>query len=130
VIVACSTGMGAWVYGSPAAALARLRGELITVTPGYVDFGSGQPGDVLEATVEVTNWTDRPIRLIGGTSDCSCVATTGLPITLQPGETRTILVHLKIRQSQPGAFTRIAELWADYDNPRTIIRFRVGCRVE
>jgi len=129
VIVACLAGMGTWVYGSPEAALARLRGESLTVTPGYVDFGSGHPGDKLEATVKVRNWTDRPIRLMGGTSDCSCVVTTGLPITLQPGETRTIPVRLKLRQSQPGTFTRIAELWTDYDNQRTI-RFRVGCHVD
>jgi hypothetical protein len=129
VIVACSVGVGAWVYGSPQAALARLRGESITVTPGYLEFGSGHPGDMREATAEVRNWTDRPVRLIGGTSDCSCVVTSSLPIKLKPGETHTILVRMQIRESQPGAFTRNVELWTDYDNQRKI-RFRLGCRVE
>jgi hypothetical protein len=75
VIFASLAGMGAWVYGSPEAALARLRGQSLTVNYGYVDCGIGKPGESLEGTVAVSNWTDHPFLLYGGTSDCSCVAT-------------------------------------------------------
>jgi hypothetical protein len=120
---------GIWFTGSPEAALARLRGESITVNPGYLDFGIGQPGSGLEATVEVRNWTDHPVRLLGGTSDCSCVTTTGLPIIIPPRDSVSIPLWLKVRQSQPGLFTREAQLWTDCDSQQTV-RFCVGCRVQ
>ncbi len=123
------SGVGIWFAGSPGAALAKLRGESITVHPGYVDFGIGQPGGKLEATVEVRNWTDRPVRIIGGTSDCSCVTTTGLPVIVQPRDSVSIPLWLKVRQSQPGLFTREVELWTDCDSQQTV-RCRVGCRVQ
>lgn len=129
VIIAGSLGMGAWVYGSPEAALARLRGEAIAVKPEFVDCGSGKPGEYLEAGIEVYNWSDRPVRLYGGTSDCSCVATKGLPLTIPPGESRPIPVIVKVPRSTPGAFTRNAELFTDSEKQRKI-RLRVGCHVE
>src|SRR5438874_738097 len=52
-ILLALTGVGSWIYGSPAAALSHLRGESLTVSPDYLDFGSGKPGDVIERTVTV-----------------------------------------------------------------------------
>jgi hypothetical protein len=131
-LLAAAVSIGAWLYGSPEVALAQLRGGSISVSSGYVDFGVGHSGDVLEAQVEVRNWTKEPIKLIGGTSNCSCITTRGLPVTLAPGETRAIPVQVKIRQSEPGILTRTVELWAESDNQGTIrtIRFRAGYRVE
>jgi hypothetical protein len=129
VIVACLAGMGTWVYGSPEAALARLRGESVVVKPEYVDCGTGKPGDTLESVIDVHNWSDLPIRVYGGTSDCSCIATKGLPLTLPRGESRTIPVILRVSRSAPGAFTRYAELFTDCEKQRTI-RLHVGCQVE
>jgi methylamine utilization protein MauE len=85
VIIACLTCIGSWVYGSPEAALARLRGESVVVKPEYVDCGTGKPGDTLEAAIDIHNWSDHPLRIYGATSDCSCLATKGLPITIPPG---------------------------------------------
>ncbi len=121
--------MSAWVYGSPEAALARLRGESVVVKPEYVDCGVGKPGDILEAVIEVHNWSDRAVRIYGGTSDCSCVTTKRLPVNIPPGESRTIPVVLKVPRSAAGAFTRFAALFSDYEKQR-IIRFRAGCRVQ
>jgi len=82
VLLATLTVMGAWYAGSPIAALARLRGESVSVSNSYVDFGAGHPGDQLEATITVYNWTEEPVRIIGGTSDCSCTALADLPSVL------------------------------------------------
>jgi hypothetical protein len=129
--VALTSGLmalaGSLLFGSVEAAIAKLRGESITVTP-YVDFGAGKPGETLEATATVTNYTDAPVRLIGGTSDCSCVTTSHLPLTILPGESQTVVVHLRIPAATPGAFTRVAELWTDHDRQRSL-RVRIGCRV-
>lgn len=128
VLLTALTALAAWVYHSPAAALARLRGEALTVTPSYVDFGQGEAGQVLEATVEVRNWTDNPIRLIGGTSDCSCVVTDSLPATIPAGEAKVVTIRLKLPRSNAGVLTRTAELWTDCDRQRSI-RLLAGCRV-
>ena len=128
VILLVITGIGSWIYGSPAAALARLRGEAVTVSSDYVDFGSGSPHQVLETSVEVQNWSDRPVQLIGGTSDCSCVTTSDLPLVIPPGESRPVGMQLTIPGAAPGAFTRAAELWTDHPVQQTI-RLQVGCQV-
>ncbi|HEY1378500.1 MAG TPA: DUF1573 domain-containing protein [Gemmataceae bacterium] len=125
VILVFLTGIGAVLYGSPAAALARLRGDTITVSTDYLDFGAVSAGKVVERSVDVQNWTDRPVRLIGGTSDCSCVTTSDLPLTVPPGEARAVTIRMKAPPTKPGAVTRVAELWTDHPDRRTV-RIRVG----
>ena len=39
VLLVGLTAAATVVYGSPAAALARLRGEVVTVSDTYLDFG-------------------------------------------------------------------------------------------
>jgi hypothetical protein len=56
---------GTLVFGSVEASLARLRGQPIGF-PEYVDFGTMRPGTAIEREVEITNYTDRPIRLSVG----------------------------------------------------------------
>lgn len=128
-IIASATGIGAWVYGSPEAALARLRGEALTVDRGFIDCGAGKPGETLEASIVVRNWTDHPVRIYGGTSDCSCVATKGLPLTIPAGGAAVVPVRMRVPQSVPGAFTRRAELITDCKE-QPVIRLRLGCHVE
>lgn len=122
------TGIATRVYGSPEVALARLRGELITVSTPYADFGRGQPGEVRDAVVEVRNWTDVPVRLIGGTSDCSCVTTANLPIVLPPATRVPLTVRLKFPDTHAGGMTRAAVLWTDCDRQKKV-QFLVGCEV-
>ena len=81
---------GSLAYGSPQAALARLRGDKLTAEPSFIDFGAIESGQTFDTSIAVRNWTDRPIRLVGGTSDCSCIATDGLPATIEPGEVQSI----------------------------------------
>ena len=64
---------GIMLFGSVDATIARLRNEPLSVYPSVVDFGVGKPGELLETTLEIGNWTDRPVRLIGGTVDCTCL---------------------------------------------------------
>jgi len=76
---------GSWVYGSPTAALARLRSDTLIVEPAYLDLGTMPAGERQEAPLTVSNWSDRPLRLIGGTSDCTCTTLSDLPVTIPPG---------------------------------------------
>ena len=112
-------GLASLTYGSPEAALARLRDESVSVRPGIADVGRGEPGQILEAAVEIVNRTDRPIRVFGGTSDCSCIATNDLPLTLAAGEARQVSVRIRLPES-PGLFNRKAFYWTDCDDARTV----------
>jgi hypothetical protein len=69
VILVGLAGLASWLFGSPDAALAHIRGERISLYPRLVDVGTGAPGESREAAFEVVNRTDHPIRLIGGAKD-------------------------------------------------------------
>src|SRR5262249_23136748 len=71
-LLALSTGSLIFAFGSLERAVTWVRGEDISVSTAHVDFGEGEPGEPLESAVEIRNWSSRPVRLIGGTSDCSC----------------------------------------------------------
>jgi hypothetical protein len=122
------TAAGAGVYGSPDAALARLRGESLVVDP-YLDLGAGKPGDDLEAIATARNISDHPIRLYGGTSDCSCTVVDDLPVTIPPGGSAPIGIHLHVPSSDNGRLTRKVFLRTD-DPGQPTVRFAIGCRVE
>jgi len=113
-VFAAILAIGVALYGSPSAALANLRGDTLTVDRSHLDFGHGKPGDVLMQQVTVTNWTGGPLRIIGGTADCSCVTTSDLPITLQAGEAKAISIEYRVPQTdKSGVTNRTAMLMTD-----------------
>jgi hypothetical protein len=69
VVLGALAGLAALFFGTPDAALARLRGERISLYPRLIDVGTGPPGETREEAVEVVNRTAEPIRLIGGAVD-------------------------------------------------------------
>jgi hypothetical protein len=123
-------GVAVVAFGSLDDALAALRGESLWVEPAYVDFGAGVPDDVLTAAVTITNRSASPVRLIGGTSDCSCFTTKDLPVTIPPSERVQVEILLKVPSSSKGGLmNRHVEFLTDSpDHPR--VRLRVGCLVK
>ena len=69
LVLLALAGVATHFYGSPEGALARLRGERISLYPRTVDVGAGVPGEERTASVEVVNRTNHPVRLIGGAPD-------------------------------------------------------------
>jgi hypothetical protein len=130
VVLTCGllVAAGSLFFGSVEAANAKLRGESLSVTP-YVDFGSGKPGQTLEATATVTNYTDEPVRLIGGTTDCTCATVEDFPLTIPPGERASFHVRLNVISKAGGQFTRVVTVRTDCPS-RPVLQFRIGCRVE
>jgi hypothetical protein len=113
----------AWLVlqgGSPAAALARLRGETVSVDPAATDLGRGERGEKRTFPVTLTNNTNRVIRVVGGTSDCSCVATDGLPVDLEPGAAHAIDVRVTFRGSA-GRFQNRFVLHTGDDKLKTLL---------
>jgi hypothetical protein len=114
-------------YGSIDTALASLRNERLSVSPWLVDVGEGAPGETREAAVELTNRTDEPIRVIGGTADCSCTVLGDLPVTIAPGESQSITIQMRLPKSE-GVFSRKAKLTID-DQGFKQVGFRLTGRI-
>ncbi len=123
VILGLFAAIGTLAFGSPAAALGYLRGERLSVEPRLVDVGEGYIGEQKQVVVQLRNWTDKRIRVVGGTADCSCLVTGELPVTVEPGERcpLTVMVWMK---GPPGQFTRSVNLLT-HDEHFRIISFRL-----
>jgi hypothetical protein len=127
-LTALAIAGGTIAYGSHQAALARLRGDAIVIEPGILDLDVLEKDQSFDAAVTVKNWTDKPVRVIGGTSDCSCVATLDLPVVIEPGHEKAIAVRVVAKANEPGVITRWVLLWTDDDQQRVLpfgITFRV-----
>jgi hypothetical protein len=119
-VSAASIGLASLAFGSTDAALARLRGERVSIQPRLVDVGEGQAGQTLETVVEVVNRMDHPLTILGGSSDCSCVTTKDLPVRLAPGEARQVSVQVRLPGSS-GFFNRKAYFWTDCGGTHQIV---------
>jgi hypothetical protein len=107
-------------WGNPADALAWMRGESVTVEPEASDLGAGRIGEERAFRVRLTNRAAHPIRIVGGQSNCSCIATDSLPITLEPRQTQEIEVRIRFRGS-PGHFVHRFFLFADEARQKVLI---------
>lgn len=119
-------GVAHFGFGSVPEALAYLRGDRVSVQPRLVNLGEGQPGELRQIAVEVANWTDKPVRVIGASRDCSC-SVDGLPLTIPAKQRRPITLTLRL-SGQPGIFTRSASLLLDDDGFQHVA-FRLTGRI-
>jgi len=123
VLLALASSVFLLANANPANTLARLRGEAITADPAVCDVGEGTLGEERTFRIRLTNRADRPVRLVGGTTTCSCIAIGDLPITLGNGETADIEVSVKFVGS-PGRFQRLFVLLPDDEiQPKVFARF-------
>jgi hypothetical protein len=127
VLLAAFAAIGTLVFGSPAAALVHLRGQVITVDPKMVRLPDGNLGESSTVAVQVRNWSDHRIRILGSRFDCTCEVIGKLPALVEPGETYTLLVVITFK-GDPGQFTRLVRLYTDDDDSPTI-GFRLTGRV-
>lgn len=98
-------------FGSVPAAIAHFRGERVSL-PRLVQVEDGFPGEQRTVSVEVANWTDEPIRLIGGTADCTCTVLGDLPVAIPAKESRSVSVEINLSK-RPGIYTRNAGFLVD-----------------
>jgi Protein of unknown function (DUF1573) len=103
-ISALLLGLASYSFGSLPAAIAYFRGDRISVQPDVADLGRGYAGELRQTKIEVSNWTDKTVRVIGANQDCSCTVV-DLPVTIPAGETRPVGVNVRFK-GKPGIFTR------------------------
>jgi hypothetical protein len=119
-LLAITGGAFVLAFDNPARMLARLRGDSITIEPAVSDVGEAEVGIVRTFTVQLTNQTDRPIRLLGGTNSCSCIATDDLPLTLSERGTGSINVTVRFVGSS-GRFQHTFAFLTDDKTQRTVV---------
>lgn len=95
--------------GSIPAALAYLRAETLSISPQLLYVGEGRPGEMSVQSVEIRNWGEGEVLLYGGTSDCSCIVTDDLPLTIPPRGADVIRVRVRLPAAE-GIFYRSASL--------------------
>lgn len=101
-------------FGSPAAAIAFLRGETITLSPKVLEVGEGDRGEFKSEEIMLTNWGDKIVRIVGGSADCSISANAKLPLIVHPKQTISIPIVIRFPKNG-GYFTRNGMLVLDDD---------------
>lgn len=101
-LISSLIGVGALVAAGDTGTklLARWRNESLLLQPAVLDFGEGVAGQHSHKQIVVANLTDHPIRLIGGTSGCSCTATEGLPVEVPANGQVTLDIHLEFKGTE------------------------------
>jgi hypothetical protein len=128
-IVALAAGAFLVLVDDPVSALARLRGEVVIVSPLISDIGDGAWGEDRTFTVVLLNTSDLPKRVIGGTTMCRCNATADLPISMQPGESKAVRVIARFT-GQPGRFQREFKFYVEGTEQEIIVAWFRGRVVE
>jgi hypothetical protein len=99
-------------FGSPQEALSYVRGDRIALEPSGLEFGKGGRAESKAAALAIWNRTDRTVRVLGGSANCSCVTTNDLPVVIPAHERKVISIRL-MYPAETGFFARSAWLMTD-----------------
>ena len=127
VLLVGATIAASAMYGSPEAALARLRGKSLITDD--VDLGTGKTGEILEGAAIIRNVTYHPIRLVGGSANCGCTVLSDLPVTVKPGGSASVRVILTIPATSQERMNRGVMLRTD-DVRHPTMSFQIHYRVD
>jgi hypothetical protein len=95
--------------------VARVRGDSLTVREVFVDVGAGSPGEVREGIAELTNWSNRPVRVYGGTTGCNYNILSDCPRMIPAGGSSRFRVKYRL-PDEPGRSLQPAAFWAVYES--------------
>lgn len=127
---ACVILAGAWAFafltfGSLAGALAWARGDAVTLEVRSPWSLAGEPGSVQTAEFVLRNWTQSPVSVYGGTSDCACQVDGELPLVVRPGGEASVRVSIRLPPG-PGRFRKRVFLLTDHPEARRLDGFVAG----
>jgi hypothetical protein len=93
---------------------AILRDQVLTIEPDQLVFAARQSQTVTSKVV-ITNVSGKPLDLLGVSSCCSCTTvTTDLPLTLEPGESRSLPVRMTVgAPDATGKFAKTLTFFVD-----------------
>ncbi len=88
---------------SPARTLAWLRGQPLLVHPFLSELGEGRPGEWRAFRLQILNFSDQPVRILGGSQNCSVQATETMPVSIPAGGSAELTVLGRFT-GEPGRF--------------------------
>ncbi|MFO0923003.1 MAG: hypothetical protein U0905_11020 [Pirellulales bacterium] len=97
-------------------------------TTSRIDFGVLSSGEMAIRKIEIRNNTDKEIRLIGGTADCSCVTTEELPVIVPAKGMVHVGVKIIVPSMKDGHLMRRATIYTNVENQPKLV-LRLHCRV-
>ncbi len=85
--------------GSAASALAYLRGDSLVPDAYSKSFGTVSKDERPSVEFLLRNWSKQPIKVIGVTRSCTCLATSDLPIVIPPHGEAILRVSSRMKSS-------------------------------
>ncbi|TVS09512.1 MAG: DUF1573 domain-containing protein [Planctomycetaceae bacterium] len=87
-------------FGSWAALRAYIGGHSVYVFPSAVDLGECKAGTEVSVSFFVENLTSSELSIVGKRASCACVVETEIPVTIQPRQTVSIDVMVRLHQAR------------------------------
>lgn len=107
------------------ATLSRLRGEFLQLSPSVLYAGSGTANEWRDITISFINNSDQTIQVQGGSSNCSCISTDSLPISVAPHATQPFVVQVRFGKTK-GWFLQRFLLYTSSKQTPIIIGYVTG----
>jgi hypothetical protein len=120
ILLALTSGAFLLLTDDPVHALDQIRGQVVAVDPPRTNVGDAEPGARRAFAVRITNLTNKPIRIVGGTVDCQCLATRELPRLIPANHTVSITVEMRF-QGTPGRFVHRCAFHTDAEEQRVVV---------
>ena len=111
LLLAAGLSLVLWTFLSHKATPNGGATTLLSVKPSEAAY-TAHEGDSVAASFVVKNTTEQPIRILGTNTTCGCTTVgTTLPAELAPGESMTVMVHMKVgKGGSDGIFVQQANL--------------------
>jgi hypothetical protein len=87
-------------FGSWAALRAFIGGHSVHVFPSAVDLGERKAGTEVSVSFSVRNLTSSELSIVGQRASCLCVIGTEIPVAIQPRQTISIDVVVRLHEAQ------------------------------
>ena len=123
LIVAAIALVAAGRYGSLEAAMRNWQGHSLHV-PASVEAIQHDEDRNARASIDARNDGDAPLRIIGSDVCCGARLESPLPIALESGENKTLIVLLNCNRQTPLVVT----LWVEFEGKLKKQRVVVSCR--
>ena len=109
-----------WAFGSGTFLLHRLRGEVLVLEPQSQSLGVAPVGSKRTAEVIIRNLSQSPITIPGARTDCSCVVTRDLPLTIAGRESKALEIEVEYRGDQR-MFERTVAFYCDSPENKLLV---------
>jgi hypothetical protein len=110
-------------FGSIESAIGYLRGERLIPDAYSKSFGSVEQGSAPVVAFTLTNFTGRPITVLGGSSTCTCVLLDkNFPLTIPASEHAILKIVVRTHRRRGGVAGSVSFYSDDPDAHAVVVR--------